>query len=153
MNAASQPGESDEIWHKAGRAFDLNSELALSFSPVLEVVRRDDSDQTYWEVFIRASSQDGSQGRPMTDIPWDFRARFGDNPVDYDQGGRLKEAVPTGYYVSLTELSKDYGWEPVAADRNWRTFYPGVRFWQFEKRDELTWIQAMLEIYSTEDLE
>lgn len=153
INAASQPGESDEIWHKAGRAFDLNSELALSFSPVLEVVRRDGSDQTYWEVFIRASSQDGSQGRPMTDIPWDFRARFGDNPVDYDQGGRLKEAVPTGYYVSLTELSKDYGWEPVAADRNWRTFYPGVRFWQFEKRDELTWIQAMLEIYSTEDLE
>ena len=60
--------------------------------------------------------------------------------------------MPTGYYVSLTELAQDYGWEPVPADRNWRTFYPGVRFWQFEKRDGLTWEQAMLEIYEAEEL-
>ena len=153
LNAASRPGESDEIWHKAGRAFDLNGELALGFTPLIEVVRRDSNDQTYWEVFIRTQNQDGSQGRPMTDIPWDFRARFGDNPADYDEGGRLKDDVPSGYYVSLTELAKDYGWEPVPADRNWRTFYPGVRFWQFEKRDELTWEQAMLEIYAAEALE
>lgn len=152
LNAASRPGESDEIWHKAGRAFDLNSDLALDFSPVLEVVRRDGADRTYWEVFIRAENQDGSQGRPMTDIPWDFRARFGDNPVDYDAGGRLKDGVPTGYYVSLTELARDYGWESVSADRNWRTFYPGVRFWQFEKRDGLTWEQAMLELYEADEL-
>ncbi|MEM9773886.1 MAG: hypothetical protein AAF902_04855, partial [Chloroflexota bacterium] len=153
LNAASQPGESDEIWHKAGRAFDINSELALSFSPIIEVVRRDSSDQTYWEVFVKTAAQDGSQGQPMTEIPWDFRARFGDNPVDYDQGGRLKDGIPAGYYVSLTELAQDYGWEPVPADRNWRTFYPGVRFWQFEKRDGLTWEQAMLELYGPEQLE
>ena len=153
LNAASRPGESDEIWHKAGRAFDLNSELALGFSPLLEVVRRDSNDQTYWEVFIRVQNQDGTQGKPMTDIPWDFRARFGDNPADYDKGGRLKDGVPAGYYVSLTALAEDYGWEPVPADRNWRTFYPGVRFWQFEKREGLTWQQAMLEIYDAEELE
>ena len=110
LNAASRPGESDEIWHKAGRAFDLNSELALGFTPLIEVVRRDSSDQTYWEIFIRVQNQDGTQGRPMTDTPWDFRARFGDNPADYDEGGRLKDGVPSGYYVSLTELAKDYGW-------------------------------------------
>ncbi|MEM8862671.1 MAG: hypothetical protein AAGD96_30550, partial [Chloroflexota bacterium] len=153
QNAASRPGEGREVWHKAGRAFDINSDLALGFNPIIEVVRRDSSDQTYWEVFIRTAAQDGSQGQPMTDIPWDFRARFGDNPVDYDEGGRLKSGIPAGYYVSLTELAQDYGWESVPADRNWRTFYPGVRFWQFEKRDGLTWEQAMFELYGPDALE
>ena len=88
----------------------------------------------------------------MADIPWDFRSRFGDNPVDYDEGGRLKDGIPSGYYVNLTALARDYGWESVPAERNWRTFYPGVRFWQFEKRGNLTWEEAMLEIYTPDEL-
>ncbi len=153
INAATQPGEGYETWHRAGRAFDINNELALGFSPILEIVRRDDQDQTSWEVFVLADKQDGTQGRPLTEFPWDFRSRFGENPVDYDEGGRLKDEIPSGYYVSLTELARDYGWEPVPSDRNWRTFYPGVRFWQFEKRDGLSWEEAMLEIYNADQLE
>lgn len=153
LNGAPQPGEHFEIWHRAGRAFDINGELALGFSPILEIVRRDVQDETYWEVYVRTEQQDGSQGRPMTTVPWDFRSRFGENPVDYDEGGRLKNNIPTGYYVNLTTIARDYGWEPVPADRNWRTFYPGVRFWQFEKRDGLTFNEAMLELYDANQLE
>ena len=152
LNAAQQPGESAELWHRAGRAFDINNELALGFSPIFEVVRRDERDQTFWDVYVRTAAQDGTQGRPMADIPWDFRSRFGDNPVDYDEGGRLKDGIPSGYYVNLTALARDYGWESVPAERNWRTFYPGVRFWQFEKRGNLTWEEAMLEIYTPDEL-
>jgi TolB protein len=84
----------------------------------------------------------------LRQLPWDFRARFGEEAQYFDEGGRVKEAIPAGYYVDFTALAADYGWQRVPATANWRTFYPGIGFWHYENRQGMTWQQAMLEIYT-----
>lgn len=148
IDAQPEPNESIRSWHKAGRAFDLPYEEILTFNPNIEVVRELVNGETYWRVYYRAAVQDGSMGEPLRQLPWDFRARFGDDPQYYDQGGRLKESIPEGYYVDFTAVAADYGWHRVPAGDNWRTYFPAVRFWQYEKRDDLTWVAAMREIYA-----
>ena len=142
----SAPGQSNQTWNKAGRAIDLAYRDVLSFEPRVEVVREDLGLETYWRVYVRAEVQDGSQGEPLRELPWDFRARFGDEPQYYDEGGVLKETIPAGYYVDFTNLAADYGWTRVPADDNWRTFFAGIGFWHYENRQDLTWEEAMLEI-------
>ena len=153
LDSAGLPGQNPQTWNKAGRAFDLESRSVLSFDPQVEVVREDRGNEIYWRVYIRAKKQDGSQGEPLRTLPWDFRARYGQDASFYDQGGKLKDEIPTGYYVDFTALAEDYGWMRVPADEAWRTFYPGIRFWHFEKRDGLTWEAAMQELYGAEELQ
>jgi TolB protein len=142
------PGLPGEDWNQAGRAFDVTDDDALTFEPRLEVIREDIGSQTFWRIYLRAERQDGSQGEPLRQLPWDFRARFGEEAQYFDEGGRVKESIPAGYYVDFTALAADYGWQWVPATANWRTFYPGIRFWHYENRQGLTWQQAMLEIYT-----
>jgi TolB protein len=142
------PGLPREDWNQAGRAFDVTDDDALTLEPRLEVVREDIGSQTYWRLYLRTERQDGSQGEPLRQRPWDFRARFGAEAQYFDDGGRVKEAIPVGYYVDFTTLAADYGWQWVPATANWRTFYPGIRFWHYENRQGLNWQQAMLEIYT-----
>lgn len=153
IDARPSPDETVRSWHKAGRAFDLPYDSILSFNPDIEVVKEQLNGETVWRVYVRAARQDGSMGEPLRQRPWDFRARFGEDPRFYDQGGALKEVIPEGYYVDLTALAADYGWHRVAAGDNWRTYFPAVRFWQFEKRDDLTWAEAMREIYAAAEVE
>ena len=152
IDAPAPPGQSDQTWHKAGRAFDFRAAEALAFDPRVEIVREDRGDDTFWRVYLRAAVQDGTMGAPLTARPWDFRARYGPDPQFYDEGGRVRDAIPAGYYVDFTRLAADYGWSRVPAAANWRTFYPGIRFWQFEYRQGLTWEQAMLELYTPEEI-
>ena len=56
------------------------------------------------------------------------------------------------YYVDFTQLAADYGWERTPADHSWLRIYNGVRFWEFVKTQNLTWLEAMLEIYPRQDL-
>jgi len=116
------------------------------------VVREDIGINTYWRLYARAAVQDGQLGEPLRDLPWDFGARSQGDPRAYDEGGRLRSSVPAGYYVDLTQLFADYGWERVPANRTWRANFGGVLFWQFVKSDGLTWETAMLELYNAEDL-
>jgi TolB protein len=109
-------------------------------------------NETYWRVYLKAAVQDGSQGEPLRDLPWDFRSRFGSDPRYYDQGGSWKDSTPSGYYVDFTALAADYGWQRTPALNNWRTYFPGIRFWQFENHQELTWEEAMVEIYSVQEI-
>ncbi len=150
LDAQPLPNEPVRSWHKAGRAFNLVYDEALAFNPDLEILREDEGEATYWRLYLRADVQDGTQGEPLRDIPWDFRARYGSDPTYYDEGGRYKDRIPAGYYVDFTDLAADYGWARVPSAPNWRTYFPGIRFWQFEKREGLTWEAAMLEIYDRE---
>ena len=118
----------------------------------MEVVREQMGSELYWRVYVKTALQDGSQGEPLRDLPWDFRARFGEEPLYYDQGGKLKEQLPVGYFIDFTALAADYGWERVSADDNWRTFFPGIRFWHFQHRADLTWDEAMAQLYSEAQL-
>jgi len=148
-----QPGEEARNWHMAGRAFSIVQAYNQGNPPQVEVVRRAAGPDVTWEVFVRASLQDGSLGEPMRDIPWDFNARASGDPAAYEAGGRLKEGVPAGYYINFTDIARRFGWYPVASDLSWRYNWPGVRYWQFEKQDGLDWWEAMLEIYAPERLE
>lgn len=152
LDARPLPGQSARTWNKAGRAFDYVSDYALSVNPQVEIVREDQGYEMYWRTYLRAGQQDGTQGEPLRSLPWDFRARYGAEPQYYDQGGKPKDTIPPGYFVDFTTLAADYGWLRVASGDNWRTYFPGINFWHYEKRQELNWEQAMLEIYTPDQI-
>ncbi len=118
----------------------------------MTIAREERGGQTFWRVFIRARYQDGSQGIPMREHPWSLDARYNGDPRTYEQGGALIP-IPDGYWIDFTELASRFGWQPVAALQNWRTFYPAARFNQFVKTDGLNWSAAMAQFYPPEALQ
>jgi TolB protein len=114
------------------------------------VMREDFSNQTCWRIYLRARYQDGSQGRPLYQAPWDLNARYSGDPQIYEEGGAPGKSVPPGYWVDFTDLAAAYGWERLPSLINWRTYYPAIRFNQFVLRDGLDWTTAMLQVYPEE---
>lgn len=142
-------------WHKSGRAVDTRLDYNdARISNGLEVVREDRHGETYWRVYLRASAQDGTQGEPLKDAPWDFsyRARW---IVGKGEGGTRKP-VPYGFYVDFTELARQYGWERISAndseDLDWKTNKLGAEYWHYQKTQGLNWYQAMREVYTEAEL-
>jgi TolB protein len=133
-----------ESWLYTGRAFAINS--LMTNAGWMVVVREDIGAQTYWRLYLRAQIQDGSLGEPLRDQPWDLGARYNLDPKIYEQGGTYS-SVPAGYWVDVTSLAAQYGWERVPALPNWRTFYRGARFTEFVLTSGLDWYTAMLELY------
>jgi TolB protein len=152
LDRPPDPGQDRLNWHLTGRAISLNRNLIQGFPPPIEVVREDIGVHTYWRVYARAAIQDGRLGEPLRALPWDFSARRGGDVEAYDEGGRLRSGVPAGYYVDLTQIFADYGWTRLPADRSWRYNFGGVLFWEFVNHGGMTWEEAMLEIYSTDEL-
>lgn len=154
------PGLPLQNWHFAGRAFDFDRNLIYTNNPdvpaPVEVVREDDPNGgTLWRVYVRVSDarQNGTLGEPLKRLPWDFASRTSNDPQVVENGGRLKTSVPPGYYVDFTALAEDYGWGRIAALRNWRGYTGGILYWQFERRDALSWNDAMLELYPQASIE
>ena len=133
-----------EDWLYTGRAFAINS--LMTNAGWMVAVREDFGAQTYWRLYLRAQLQDGSLGEPLRDLPWDLSARYNLDPKVYEQGGQYT-SVPPGYWVDVTALAVQYGWERVPALPNWRTFYRGARFTEFALTNGLDWYSAMLELY------
>ena len=134
----------NEDWLYTGRAFAINS--LMTNAGWMVAVREDYGSQTYWRLYLRAQAQDGSLGEPLRDLPWDLSARYNLDPKVYEQGGTYS-AVPGGYWVDVTSLASQYGWERVPALPNWQTFYKGARFTEFVLTGGLDWYSAMLELY------
>jgi TolB protein len=148
------PGQSLQNWHYAGRAFDFERNLVYSSAPdqppPVEIMREDNADgQTYWHVYVRVaeSLQTGALGEPLKRLPWDLASRSSQDPQAYQNGGRLKATVPTGYYVDFTALAADYGWSRIPADREWRGLSTGLLYWEFDQRSNLAWSDAMQQLY------
>lgn len=140
------PGLVDE-WLYTGRG------LALMTSPVqagyMLLAREIYNGTIYWRIWIRARYQDGSQGEPMRTRPWNLDARFSGDLRAYEEGGAVMP-VPPGYWVDVTELFARFGWHPLPALSNWRTYYPAARFNQFAFTEGLDWETAMAQIYPPE---
>lgn len=143
-----EPGLGDD-WLYTGRAFTLNS--ALIQAGWMTIVRQGFGQQVFWRIFLRTVAQDGSQGAPLTDFPWDFSARVGDS-TSYENGGKLMTTIPTGYWLDLTSLAAEFGWERLPALANWRTYYSGTRFNELAFTQGLDWVTAMLQLYPPEVL-
>jgi len=133
-----------EDWLYTGRAFAINS--LMTNAGWMVAVREDFGAQTYWRLYLRAQLQDGTLGVPLHDLPWDLRARYNLDPQVYEQGGTYSD-IPPGYWVDITSLAMQYGWERVPALPNWRTFFRGARFTEFTLTNGLDWYSAMLQIY------
>lgn len=153
LDRLADPGQEFRNWHKAGRAFDIVQAYNTGATPQMEIVRVDQLDGVRWELYIRASAQDGSQGEPLTELPWDFSSRTSGSVQAYEQGGTYYDEIPSGYYVNFTDIAKVYGWHPVTAHQSWRSNWAGVLYWQYEKRDGLTWYAAMQQLYEDYELE
>jgi TolB protein len=138
-----------EDWLYTGRAFTLNP--ALVEAGWMAIVREDFGQKTYWRIYLRTTAQDGSQGTPLTQAPWDFSARSG-NPSAYENGGQIMAKVPVGYWFDLTSLALQYGWERLPALTNWRTYYGGTRYNELAYTQGLDWRAAMLQLYPPEVL-
>lgn len=156
LDRRPEPGEDPLNWHYTGRAFSLERDLVFAGNPTPIVIIREDTDiAVVWRVMARVAqgAQDGTLGEPLRALPWDFSARFEDDPAAVTAGGRQMTSVPEGYYVDLTELFRDFGFERIFADRTWRSNFSGILFWHFQKTDNLTWDEAMLEIYDEQQVE
>ncbi len=148
LTTSLDPGLGED-WLYTGRAFTLNP--ALVQANWMQVVREDFGQQTYWRIYLRTTAQDGSQGVPLLQAPWDFSARTGDASA-YENGGRIMTPIPAGYWVDLTTLALQYGWERLPALTNWRTYYAGARFNELAYTEGLDWRTAMLQLYPPEVL-
>jgi len=154
LNYRPQPGEPRRNWHLTGRAFSFNRELIVGFPPMVEIVREEGEVATFWQVYVRVvdEAQNGQLGEPLRHMPWDFAAATRDDVDAYDQGGRLRATMPEGYYIDLTQIAADYGWMRTAAGSDWRNNFNVRNYWQFQKRENLTWYDAMLELYNESQL-
>jgi TolB protein len=139
-----------EDWLYTGRAFTLNPVVINAGWMV--VMREDLGAETYWRVYLRARFQDGSQGKPLYNIPWDLNARYSGDPRTYEQGGAPMSSIPPGYWLDFTQLAASYGWQRLPALSTWRSAIPSARYNEFVLTDGLDWHAAMLEIYPPEAL-
>ncbi|MDQ7036741.1 MAG: hypothetical protein Q9P01_18480 [Anaerolineae bacterium] len=145
-----EPGEARRNWHMTGRAFSIARNRILGFPPQIEIVRETIGVDTYWRVYLRVdeNSQSGQLGEPLRQLPWDFLAATEGGDVEaFNQGGRLRSEIPSGYYVDLTQLVTDYEWLRQPAGTDWRANERSRNYWLFVKNENLTWCGAMLEIY------
>jgi TolB protein len=148
LTSSLDPGLGED-WLLTGRAFELNP--LMSNAGWMVAVRQDYGTQTYWNLYLRTQLQDGTQGEPLHDPPWNLAARYELDPRSYEQGGEYAE-VPPGYWIDFTTLARQYGWERIPALPNWRTYYSGARFTEFAMTGGMDWYSAMLEIYPKEVL-
>lgn len=141
-------------WHKSGRAVDTLLTLPRNGRETMVLVRDDTYGEVYWHVYLRAAKQDGSQGAPLTDAPWNIsvHARATLSPGT----GGVESPVESGYFVDFTELARDYGWNRISShddtDFDWRNNREALEYWHFQKEDGLNWWQAMQEVYPPEQL-
>jgi TolB protein len=132
-------------WLRTGRGFAV-ARAAVS-KGWLVVVPDPAGPQDYWRLFVRAALQDGSQGEPLRSLPWDFDARASGTPSAFDSGGRYYANIPSGYYIDFTQLAAEYSFDRIASEPDWRTYYFGIKFWEFVCADGLDWSTAMDELY------
>ncbi|MBL8161362.1 MAG: PD40 domain-containing protein [Anaerolineae bacterium] len=154
LDRPPQPGEERRNWHMTGRAFGVNRNLIAGFPPLIEMAREDIGVNTYWRVYVRVTeeAQSGQLGEPLRRMPWDMLSRDDGDVQAYDQGGRLKDGVPSGYYIDFTQLAEDYGWQRASAGSDWRANFNSINYWLFLKPEGLDWYSAMRELYTDPQL-
>ena len=140
------PGSTEE-WLYTGRAIEFNP-LTIH-AGLITTIKEERSGHIYWRIFVKARYQDGSQGFPLKQMPFDLAARYNNDPKTYDQGG-IKIPIPDGYWVDLTELAQSQAWERLPALDNWQLYFDAARFNQFVYKDGLDWYTAMKELYPIE---
>jgi TolB protein len=150
LTTALAPGFLQD-WLYTGRAFQFNS--APVSAGWVATVREDYGSQTYWRIYLRARFQDGTQGMPLKQIPWDFASRHSGDPRAFEEGGSQEKTIPGGYWVDFTRLAAAYGWERLPSLSSWRVAYSSIRYNEYVLRQGLDWFSAMLDVYPRQALD
>jgi TolB protein len=131
-------------WHKAGRAFDTRWDYRVNGQQILFISPEWRAGRLFWRLYLRAARQDGSMGEPLA------------APV-FDVQNRRLLPPPAGYFVDFTALAAAHGWNRIAAQEretfDWRTQPLALEYWHFERRDGLSWYQAMRLVHDDQTLE
>ncbi|MCE1253553.1 MAG: hypothetical protein LWX83_08400 [Anaerolineae bacterium] len=136
-------------WLFTGRAFAVNP--TPYYASWMMVTRDNIGGQIYWQIYLKTRFQDGSQGEPLKQTPWNFTSRYGGDPQAYEMGG-TEGGIPDGYWIDFTDLALAYGWQRLSALPTWRTYFEATRFNQFYMDGGLSYEQAMQNIYPPEAL-
>jgi len=145
MNHIPREGQSRRSYHVAGRAMDIDQTPYNGGGNQIVFVREDIGYRTFWRVYLKAKKQDGTQGEPLREAPWNL-------VIGSETGGEPMEKIPSRYYVDFTTLAADYGWERVQAIYRWREFYPDVEWWHSQKTEGLPWWEAMKQVFVEKDI-
>ncbi|MBC8159953.1 MAG: hypothetical protein H7Z42_01935, partial [Roseiflexaceae bacterium] len=136
-------------WHKTGRAFDVPHAFNAGGERRLYLARQVLGNQTYFRMYLRARQQDGSAGAPMRESVFEVLGRQNDPAVIREGGYPLPP--PSGYFIDFTELAEREGWTRIpgltAPDGDWRKYYNDIEYWHYERRDNLTWYDAMMLVH------
>ena len=147
-------------WHKSGRAIDTLFDYHLNGQLAHEIVRENYNGETFWRVYLRCADQTGRCGRPVVANPWNYSERAR-SVIAPGQGGIEKNNL-SGYYVDMTAMAREYGWDRISAydddeEYSWTWHFLAFEYWHYQKRFEtngrVNWYQAMLNIYPPETLE
>jgi TolB protein len=137
-------------WHKSGRAVDTLFDLNTQAGQVMEIARDDMSGETFWRVYLRCTDQSGTCGRPLTVNTWDY-SHTARNKIAPEQGG-IERPASGAYYVDFTALAREYGWTRISSwndeDFSWTWHFLAFEYWHYQRPDDLTWYQAMQEVYA-----
>jgi len=147
LTAPLPPGLGED-WLYTGRAFAFDT-LPINAGWVV-VAPEYYGHEIYWRIFVKARFQNGSLGKPMRQVPWNFNARFEGDPLLYEQGGNNSGIVPAGYWIDFTELALAYGWQRLPALPTWQSAYYAARFNEFVISTDRSWGEAMLDLYPAE---
>jgi TolB protein len=154
-------------WHKSGRAVDTLFDYYRDGELFHEIVREDYGGETYWRVLLRCVDQSGRCGRPVVNNPWNYSTRAR-TQLAPEQGGLEKSIPPSGYYVDLTALARQYGWQRISSyddnEYSWTWHFLAFEYWHYQKRlyestengdvsHAANWYQAMQDVYPQETLE
>jgi TolB protein len=149
LTAPLPPGMGED-WLYTGRAFAFDSQ-SMNAGWVVVVPERF-GHQTYWRVYLKARFQNGSQGKPLNDLTWDFNARYQGDPNLFENGGDQIATSPPGYWVDFTDLACALGWERLPALPTWQSAVYTARFNEFLLPIDQTWEETMLDLYPAEAL-
>jgi len=149
-------------WHKSGRAIDTLFDYFVDEQLVHEIVKEIYGGEVYWRIYLRCTDQSGRCGRPLTANPWNYSSRAR-TQLAPEQGG-VEKANQSGYYVDMTALARDYGWERISSyddeDYSWTWHFLAFEYWHYQKRLEAdsttgaaNWYQAMQHVYPQETLD
>ena len=149
LTAPLSPGMGED-WLYTGRGIAFNP--APLNAGWMAIIAEQFGGETYWRVYLRARLQDGSQGKPLFDRPWDFATRYNGDPIYYEKGGTLVSDIPSGYWIDFTALAAGFNWHRLPALSTWRSAYQAARFNEFVLLEGQDWRTAMLELYPPEAL-
>jgi hypothetical protein len=122
LGLAGNRGASRRSMHLCGRAVDLNQGLAQGPGQRYYLTREEARGRTFFRILCRAGRQDGSQGK---------RYRRG-AVACWRSGAHDELPLPEGWYVDLTELLAQAGFDRIPAQRRWQpSSGAGAEWWHY----------------------